>query len=643
MTGNESESGGGEAASAESTGDGGVVSLSVSTLDNGGAMSKARETTQLDERRIDTDIGRGIQPPYNPETLAAFQELNETHQACIRKKSRYEVGYGFEIVPHQQADDPDTGEGTDYETITNFWHGANSRWQIGPEGTAASTPEEVLELARQDYHGIGWAALEILVDGEGNPAGLAHVPATTIRVRKTTTSFETEDGEGREVIQKGRGYVQVRQGRRRYFGEAGDRYGDGPVFVDKETGEVANSVDELDNEPANELIFMPNPSPLSLYYGVPDWVAAMQTMGADQAAKEWNHDIFDNLGIPHYVVKVTGGTLTEDSKDDLRNLMNNLKGSRYRTAILEVEDFVEENPLETEDGSDVEIELEPIGATDDLDMEFEQFRERNEHEIAKVHEVPPILINVTSTSNRSNSREQVREFAEDVVAPEQLKFESRIYTIIHQTAFGIDDWTIEFELRGADRPEREARMTEQRVRSMRLSGVSEVDEIREELGLEPWGPPLGTMPLAEFESQFSGGGADDGGDQEEARSIDDHAPPPENKVGERDWTAFKSELAEKDIEQTQFSSSNLDEGLYDLEAEELYLSFKRDDGPNSLYAYVEVPQTVWAALTSASSAGSFHYYNVRLEFPYVEITNFHDRLPEGPSPDPEDIPDDIPL
>ena len=623
--------------------DGGEVSLSISTLgNNASAMDKAAETTQLDERRIATDVGRGIVPPYNPETLASFQELNETHQACLRMKARYEVGYGFDIVPHSQADEPDP-DGEDHQAVEDFWRGSDSRWQLGPEGTATSTPEEVLELARLDYHGIGWAALEVLVEGDGTPVGLAHVPATTVRVRKTTTTTETEDGEEVEEIESGHGYVQIRQGRRRYFGEAGDRYGDDPILVDAENGKVADSAEKLENDPANELIFVPNPSPLSLYYGIPDWVAAMRTMAADEAAQEWNHDIFDNLGIPHYAVKVYGGTLTEDSKDELRNLQQNLKGEPYRTAILEVEDFEfqSDNPLQDGDASDVEIEFEPLGATTSNDMEFQEFRRRNEHEIAKVHEVPPILINVTDTSNRSNSQAQVQEFAEGVIAPEQAKFEARLYKILHQTALGVDDWTIDFELRGGDNPKEEAQMTERRVRSYRLSGVATVNQTLEELGLPTRDDEMGDMTLSEFEAEVGDDGAGGGGEMEAAKSA--QAPPPENKVGEREWSTVESRLETKDaIEQTQFDSSNLAEGLYDIEAQELYLSFQRPDGQNSLYVYVDVPQNIWAALNSASSHGSYHYSYIRMEFPYMEVTNFHDRLPIGPAPDPEEVPDDIP-
>ena len=611
------------------------VALSVSTLGNQSTMDKAEETTQLDERRIATDVGRGIVPPYDPGVLASFQELNETHQACIRKKSRYEAGYGFDIVPHPSADNP-SEDGESYNTVRDFWYGSDSRWQIGPEGTAMSTPEEVLELGRQDYHGIGWTSLEILVEGTGEPVGLAHVPAATVRVRKTVVE-EGDDGE--EVIESGHGYVQIRQGRRRYFGEAGDRYGDDPTFVDKKTGEVADSADKLPNGPANELIFLPNPSPLSLYYGIPDWVAAMQTMGADQAAKEWNHDVFDNLGIPYYAIQVTGGKLTEDSKEELRGLMDNLKGSRYRTAILEVDEFEfeEDNPLQEGDPKDVEIELQPIGSREDLDMEFQAFRERNEHEIAKVHEVPPILINVTSTSNRSNSKEQVREFATDVIAPEQSKFEARLYSILHQTALGVDDWTIDFELHGADQPQEEARMAEQRVRAMRLAGVGTVNEAREELGLDPRDDEYGDMMLAEFEAEM---GAMEEEETEAMLTRAADAPPADRKIGER--ASIDIDVEKDPIEQTTFSSSNLDEGLYDFSERELYLSFERPGGQNSLYVYVDVPAAVWSALVNAASAGSYHYANIRLEYPYLEITNNHERLPEGPTPDPGDVPDDVP-
>ncbi|EMA19020.1 phage portal protein [Haloarcula argentinensis] len=604
----------------DDTSDEARVSLSISTPGNSGAMQKAKETTQLDERRIATDVGRGIVPPYNPETLASFQELNETHQACLRKKARYECGYGFDIVPHPSADSPDP-DGDAYQAVNNFWHGSDSKWSIGPENTTAATPEEVLELSRLDYHGIGWASLEILVEGDGTPVGLAHVPSATTRVRKTTTEIETANGETREEIESGHGYVQIRQGRRRYFGEAGDRYGDDPTFVDKETGEVASSAEDLPNGPANELLFIPNPSPLSLYYGIPDWVASMRTMAADEAAQEMNHDMFDNLGIPHYAIKVYGGTLTEESKQELRELQQNLKGQRYRTAILEVDgfEFQSDDPLAEGDPSDVEIEFEPLGATDQGDMEFQEFRRRNEHEIAKVHEVPPILINVTDTSNRSNSQAQVQEFAEDVIAPEQAKFEARLYRILHQTALGVDDWTIDFVLRGADQPAEEARTARSKIQAVR--GAIPVDRALDMIGQDPLPddhPVDGQTLVANVGSEFD----EDASGTQASRPED--APPKENKVGTRSGVTVEADDPlspdETRVDMMQFDSSNLVAGLYDRQTRDLYIRF-HGDPVDRIYVYLDVPEETWQGLKEASSHGSFHHENVKWDYVYEELTD----------------------
>jgi len=586
----------------------------------GGGLEKADDTTQLNERRIATNIGRGIQPPYNPDRLAAFMELNETHSAAVRKKARYEVGHGLDIAPHRSVDAEDASD-EQFETVRDFWHGTDSKWMVGPNGTAATTPEEVLEQARIDYHAIGYCGIEILTRADGTPTGLAHVPARTLRVRKA----ETDDGE----VIKGHGYVQVRNGRTRFFGEAGDRYGDDPTFVDRETGDVADDARNLRNDPANELIWIQNPTPLALYYGVPDWVAATRTIAADEAAKDYNHQFFENDTIPRYAIKVVGGELKSESKQELREMFNNLQGSPHRTVILEVEKFVDRVD------EDVDIELVPLSASRSQDMDFESFRKRNEHEIAKVHEVPPVLLNRTETSNRSNSKEQVQEFALSVVAPEQAKFAARLYQVLHQAAFDAPDWTIDFELRGANQPEETAKLAEQRVRAMRLAGVGTVNEARDELGLDALPGPLGEMTLAEFEAQFTGGT-----DETEAAAEGDrpeYLPPPENNAGVRETVPLA--LATKEgIETMEFDSSNLDQGLYDPDEQELYIRFERDEGPDSLYVYLDVPPDEWEGLTNAGSHGSYHYDEIRLDYAYEEITDNHSRLPDGPAPDADEVP-----
>jgi PBSX family phage portal protein len=600
-------------------------------------LDKAEDSTQLEERRIRSRAGLGIRPPYNPDRLAAFLELNETHAAAVRKKARYEVGFGFDVVPHDGLDEPDDASDDERDAVEEFWFGQTATWQTGPMQSAEpTTPVEVLELARQDYHSIGWACIEILVNNAGDPVGLAHVPANTVRVRKPPGDDDIEPTMA-EIEAGHRGYVQIRQGRTRYFGEAGDRYRDDPVFVDAQSGDVVTgSATSLDNEPANELIFIRNPSPLADHYGIPDWISALRTISSDEAAKDYNRQFFDNDTIPRLVVKVTGGELTEESKRDLRQMVHGLREESHRTVVLETQKFAQQLD------EDVDIELEPIGQGITEEMSFEAFREKNEHDISKAHEVPPVLIGVTETSNRSNSDVQEHEFAINKIGPEQHKIEERLYQLIHQQALDVTDWTVDFELRGGSQPEKDATIARKKIQAVR--GAIPVNRALEMIGEEPLPDDHevdGDTLISQIGEVPGGGGGGDGGGGVEQSGDErpEFLPPTENRIGTRQGLELD---ADKDpIETQQFDSTNLDQAVYDFGENELFVRFDRDDGTDSLYVYVDVPASEWQGLANASSHGSYHYDNIRLDYPYEEITGNHTRLPEGPRPDAEDLPEGL--
>jgi PBSX family phage portal protein len=415
----------------------------VSLLGNEQSLDKAAETTQLDDRHTGHTVGGGITPPYPPERLAALQELNGTHAIAVGKKASREVGFGFEIVPHPRADDPSEDE---RQRARDFWHGRDSIWKIGPQGTTSGSPTEVFELARRDWHGIGWLAIELIYGSDDTLRGLAHVPATEVRVRKG----ETSSG----MTTRGHGYVQEEDAKTRYYAEAGDRAGDDPTYVDRETGDVHDSLEAVENDAANELLYIPNPTPLSKYYGIPDWVAEVQTMMADQAAKEFNRDFFEHDAMPQYAVIVEGGTLTESAREDVRELINNLRRKKgRRVPVLEAEELADRG---IDVDSSVSIRIEPLTQQGDEDMSFVEFRRLNEHEIGKVHQVPPIELQRTESANRSNSKEQIRTFVKEVIEPRQERFADRLYRIIHQKILDIEDWKIKFVTRGAENEQAEA-------------------------------------------------------------------------------------------------------------------------------------------------------------------------------------------
>lgn len=78
------------------------------------------------------------------------------------------------------------------------------------------------------------------------------------------------------------------------------------------------------------------------------------------------------------------------------------------------------------------------------------------------------------------------------------------------------------------------------------------------------------------------------------------------------------ELSAKEglIDMMQFVSSNLHSGLYDRAHQDLYIRFHGD----RIYIYRFVPEDEWEGLKSASSHGSYHYHNIRMDYAYEELS-----------------------
>lgn len=422
-------------------------------------------------------------PPYDPTNLALLKERHETHARCVDSKSQGVAGHGFDVVPHWSADS-DEPEGRD--TVEDFWFGSDSKWQLGPDRLPA-TPAEVLEHAWDDYEAVGWLAIETLVNTQtGEPTGLAHIPAHTIRARKDAPGYIQIDPDN-NVIDG-------------YFGAAGDRYGDNKTFVDADEGNTGNSVGNVDTV-ANELLVMRNYSALAPHYGTPDIIPAAQTLFGDVAARKYNTNFFENDGVPRFAVIVEGGELSEKAWEELEQKFQDLSvdDNSHRGVLLEA---VSGAKSSFEDSHDVSLRIEPLTVGVEEDASFIEFRKENEHDILKAHDVPPVVANRTEKINRANADAQRRQFANETISPKQEKFAARLYRLIHQTMLDVDGWTIDFELHGAENEQRQAEIAKTKIQAGVQAGML-VDEAREELGLDPLGEPEGNLLLSELSTSGS--------------------------------------------------------------------------------------------------------------------------------------------
>ena len=446
------------------------------------AQTKADESQQLQEKKFADAVGESISPPFPPKQLAKLVELNTTHAKAGFSKARNVAGYGLEIKPHPEVDDPSEEQ---RETAEDFWFGEDTKWQVGPMESELATHADVLEMSWADYEFIGWLSLEVLTTTDGTPVGMAYVPAPTIRKRKDKP-----------------GFVQQRTGDLKYFGSFGDRYGDDRTFVNSDTGAAGGSV----NNVANEIIFKRNHTPFVDHYGTPDIIPAVPNVTGDQAAREFNIDFFESNAVPRLAVIVEGGQLTEDSRSDIRKVMHGMKDEDHRSIILEVEKLLEQEHGFDEE-QDVSIRVEPLTVGVEEDASFLEFHSHNEHEILKAHEVPPVEAGqIKSGSFSTDASEQRRGYLDTVINPKQEAFAQLLHETIH-SALGVTDWIVSFKSRGVDNRLRDAEVALKRVQASQ--GAVTLNEVRNWLGMPSLDRPAGDMLLMEATGAPSMGGFED--------------------------------------------------------------------------------------------------------------------------------------
>lgn len=457
------------------------------------SLRKAEASQQAD---VDEHTGaEWYDPPYDPEQLVRLSERHEAHAACVSAKSRNVAGFGLDLTPVDGIDD-ESPPGED--DVRDFWFGLDTTFQLGPDKQQA-TYSEVLEHGWDDFEQTGWLALELLVNpNNGEPTGLAHIPAHTIR-----------------KLRDKRGYVQIDDGQtiEGYFGEAGDRYStegnEEQFFINAETGDVGQSAPEVGGPEnvANELIVLRNYSALAPHYGTPDIIPGLETVSGDISARKWNGKLFENDTVPRMAVIVEGGELSDRSWQELEQKFQNisLDENTHRGILIEAQQAADV----VGDSNDISIRLEPLTVGIEEDADFMDYRASNRRDILRAHNVPPVIIGDTDSVNYSNAESQRVEFAQSTIRPKQERYAARLYQVIHVLGFGVEGWAPEFRLRNGENDEREAAIAQTRIEAS--MGSMTINEAREELGLSPLEDgsgnelPQGRMLLASLQQSGPAG------------------------------------------------------------------------------------------------------------------------------------------
>lgn len=300
-----------------------------------------------------------IEPPIDLRLWASQLNRNTRLMRAIRSIARNTVGIGWEIVAAKARKEdeklpPGELEAIDAELVTaqTFFDNCNDNLPFNA----------ILELMSVDEEACGNGYLEFVRNNGGMPEKVFHVPAITVR-----------------LLRNDRGFVQVRGTRRRYF----KRFGD-PNVMDAETGAFTQEMEGGEaglpiDKRASEVMHFALYSPVSDYYGIPRWLPAAAAVAGNALAAKRNLVFFKNDAVPRSIIAISGGTLDQDSKEQLQTYFDEGKGveAAHRLLLLQAE----LEGVGVDEKSNVKIDVKPLTVGVGEDASFLKYRKANDEEI----------------------------------------------------------------------------------------------------------------------------------------------------------------------------------------------------------------------------------------------------------------------
>lgn len=267
----------------------------------------------------------------------------------------------------------------------------------------------------------------------------------------------------------GNGYLEVARSRKGQIGElyhvhaqtvypcvAGNRLHE---YVQETTHQVRFSPLGTRGE-RNELFHIKRYTPLSTFYGLPEWVACMEALRLDQEKKTFYAAFFKNFAVPALAVVLEGAEFDEAVEKKLQAGFNQMKGAEnaFRALMLSI-------PFEG-----ATVRFEKLMA-DFKDMPFDKLTQATREEILAAHGVPPRLVGIVTAGALGGGGEaegQLLNFIATKVEPRTKFLERKVKLLLRDA--GLPE---EFTLKGI-RPVVPRELSPQEQKAAEAEAIAEV-------------------------------------------------------------------------------------------------------------------------------------------------------------------------
>ena len=158
-------------------------------------------------------------------------------------------------------------------------------------------------------------------------------------------------------------------------------------------------------------------------YGIPRWVGNVVTALGLHSADYVNYDLFENQVVPPLAIMVSGGKLTVEAVQDIKNILLQKKGAVNFNKVLILEAMSEGD---ISDKSQTKIELKEMSSARKEDAMFTKYVDSGEHRIRGSFRLPPLYLGRADSYSKSTADSSKMVAEEQVFVPERSLFDETI-------------------------------------------------------------------------------------------------------------------------------------------------------------------------------------------------------------------------
>ena len=272
-----------------------------------------------------------------PQYLAKLKRQSSTHRSVLAQKTIFTSGARFV---------------TENESLQEYINDVNA------DGESL---RDIYKKLADDYYTFGNAYLEgVLFDGGVN---LYHIDATTVRMNKDKKSVMIHPDWENYITQR-------------------DKMVNIPIYPS--VGGSRFVIHFTDYEPTFQ------------YYGLPDYVAALEHIAVDYEIGKWNHTKFKNGFQPSAIIEISGDMGKDEAKRMVKEFETKLTGGGRNGKLM----FIVKNG----DTSAANVQI----IKDDQEGSWLDLQKITDQNIVTAHRWQPSLSGLVSSGKMNNTGSEIR-------------------------------------------------------------------------------------------------------------------------------------------------------------------------------------------------------------------------------------------